>query len=462
MADHTEIERPQPAGDRVRRTWIDSDRLLARLVVQPVRRFLQVEAAGGVLLLAAACAALVWANVAPHSYEHVWHQPLTVALGSWRFHDSLVHVINDGLMAVFFFVIGLEIKREWVVGELRDRRAAVLPVVAAIGGMVVPALLYLAFNAGTANAHGWGIPMATDIAFALGLVALLGSRVPNSVKIFLLTLAIVDDIGSMVVIAVFYAGAIDWGWLGAAAATVIVIASCKALHIRWHVLYVLLGLFLWLATYNSGLHATIAGVVLGLMTPAYPFQSDAASEVAVETIERHPGVTVEEVRRVWWLLRESVPVTDRLEDVLHPWTSFVIVPVFALANAGVEVVHGLSGSGARVLAGVTAGLVIGKLVGIFGASWITIRLGWGRLPSQSSWRELAAISAVAGIGFTMSLLIADLAFGTTASPTANHAKAGLLVASVLAAVLGTLLFRGRDSEELEARRNQSSEASSTR
>lgn len=436
-------------------SWINSDRLLARLIAQPVRRFLRIEAAGGILLLAATVAALVWANSpAHHSYVRLWHEPFTVALGPWRFHQSLGRVVNDGLMALFFFVIGLEIKREWVAGELRDRRAAVLPVVAAVGGMVVPALLYAGFNVGSGGARGWGIPMATDIAFALGVLTLLGRRIPNGLKVFLLTLAIVDDIGAILVIAVVYSGAIDWVWLATAAGAVAVIVGARAARVRWPVFYVAAGLFLWLATYSSGVHATIAGVVLGLLTPAVPFQPLEATQAAAETLQAWEGLSVEEMRRVSWLVREAVPVTDRMEDLLHPWTSYVIVPVFALANAGVELRHGFSGAGTRILLGVAVGLVVGKAIGVTGASWLVIRSGLAPLPDGVRWRQLAGVGALAGIGFTMSLFMTDLAFrGAGAAAFADHAKVGILLASVVAAAAGVaiLAMGGRPAPEREGR-----------
>ena len=431
----------QRAG--LRASWIDSDRALARLVGRPLRSFLEIEASGGLLLVLAAVVALVWVNSPWHrSYEVLWHTEVAVSVGRYHFEQSLLHVVNDGLMALFFFVIGLEIKREWVTGELRDRRAAVLPVVAAIGGMALPALLYLAVDAGTAGSHGWGIPMATDIAFALGVVALLGSRVPASLKVFLLTLAIVDDLGAIVVIAVVYSGDLRWGWLGVAALALAAMLGLRKARVRWLPVYVALGIVVWFATLQSGVHATIAGVVLGLITPAVPFHPPAAIDAAVDTIERRPGLSVEELRATFALLNESVAPLDRLEAALHPWTSYVIIPIFALANAGVRLGGGVQGTGARVTVGVVVGLVVGKAIGVGGASWLVVRLGWGTKPTGVSWAQFFGVAALAGIGFTMSLFVTDLAFAPTLAGAAltHHAKIGVLLASLLAALFGSLVL----------------------
>ena len=278
-------------------------------------------------------------------------------------------------MALFFFVVGLEIKREWVAGELRDRRAAVLPAVAALGGMVVPALIYVAINLGGPGIDGWGIPMATDIAFALGVVAVLGRRVPTPLKVFLLTLAIVDDIGAILVIAVFYSDSIDFAWLAGGVGIVVLIALMRRAHIVYHVAYVVAGLALWLCVFESGVHATIAGVVMGLLTPALAFQPALESEAIVDTLEGRNELTVDDVREVSFLIRTSLPLTERLENLFHPWTSYLVVPVFALANAGIELTSDSFSRGTRVLLGVLVGLVVGKTVGIAGASWLVVKLG---------------------------------------------------------------------------------------
>ncbi len=435
-----------PATEHTRPTWLDSDRRLARFVARPAQRFLDVEASGGILLLLATVTALVWANSPWRSgYETLFGTEIVLTIGDFRLADDVGHWVNDGLMALFFFVVGLEIKREWVAGELRDRRAAVLPAVAALGGMVVPALVYLAFNAGTPAQRGWGIPMATDIAFALGVVAVLGRRVPVALKVFLLTLAIVDDIGAIVVIAAFYSDDISGGWLLAAVGIVATVVVLHRAHVIYHIVYVGLGLALWLCTFKSGVHATIAGVVMGLLTPARPFQPELEAEALVDTLEDESELSADEVRQVSFLIRESVPLTERLERMLHPWTSYLIVPVFALANAGIELSRGSFSAGSDVTMGVVAGLVVGKVVGITGLSWVAVRLRLGRLPEATTWPQLVGAAALAGIGFTVSLFITSLAFAPGA--VQDESKIGILAASAIATVLGAtvLVVAGRDA-----------------
>lgn len=416
-----------------------SDRALARIVARPLQRFLHVEAGGGVILLAATVVALAWANSPWRGgYQAVFHTEIALDVGRHRWSEDLTHWVNDALMAVFFLVVGLEIKREWVAGELRDRRAAALPAVAALGGMVVPAALYLAVNAGGAGADGWGIPMATDIAFALGLVAVLGRRVPSSLKVFLLTLAIVDDIGAIVVIALVYSDAVAVGWLAAAGAVVVAVAVLRRLRVVKPVVYVGLGLALWAFVYSSGVHATIAGVVMGLLAPAVPFQDRLETEAIVDTLERRPELDVEDVRRVSFLVSSSVPLTDRLLDLLHPWTSYLVVPLFALANAGVEIRADSISADRPVVVGVVLGLVAGKVVGVAGASWIATRVGLARLPEGVTWPQLVGLAALAGIGFTVSLFVAGLAFPT--ATLATDAKVGVLLASILAAAIGSTVL----------------------
>ena len=439
--------RVDPGEGSLRATWFRSDRTLAR-VIQPLQAFLYTEASGGILLLLAAAAALVWANSPWRaSYEALWTTTLRIDLGGFVVAEDLRHWVSDGLMALFFFVVGLEIKRELTTGELRSPRSVALPAVAALGGMVVPAAIYLALNAGGDGAAGWGIPMATDIAFAVGVLTLAARRAPSGLKPFLLTLAIVDDIGAIIVIAIFYTADIDWAALAVAAGIVVVIVGLRRSHVRFLPIYVALGAGVWLATYESGVHATIAGVVLGLLTPAVPFQrpdavSREAHRVADETLD-HPDPPDADAAQ-WLLLaslsRETVSSLARLEALLHPWTSFVVVPLFALANAGVY----LSGGTLReavtspISLGVILGLVVGKTVGITGASWIATRTGVGALPAGVRWSQLAGAAIVAGIGFTVSLLVAGLAFGE--GPRLDVAKAGILAASTLAGAVGYLVI----------------------
>jgi NhaA family Na+:H+ antiporter len=370
--------------------------------------FVSLEAAGGLVLLLAALAALVWANTDTAGYTDWWGRALTIGPGGAAITESLVHWVNDALMTVFFFVVGLEIKRELVTGELRDRARAALPAVAAVGGMVVPALVYVAVNVGGGHLDGWAIPMATDIAFAVGVLALLGARVPSNLKVFLLTLAIVDDIGAIVVIALFYSSGVDAIWLAAAALVVGAVIAMSRARVDHPLVYVVPGVLLWWCLHEAGVEPTLAGVVLALLTPALP--------------------------------RRGVPVLERLETALHPVSSFVIVPIFALANAGVVLTgdaidHALA---SRVTIGIVVGLVVGKFVGIVSASALALRLRIGRLPVGLGLRHVTAVAVLGGIGFTVSLFITDLAFR---GATIDDAKIGVLAASALAAVIGTIVLR---------------------
>lgn len=371
-----------------------------------VREFLQTEAASGAVLLVATAVAVVWAN---SGWQDAYHRLVSheVAVGfAPSLSLDLTHWVNDGLMTFFFLVVGVEIKRELVAGELRDRRAAALPMVAALGGMVVPALLYVALTVGSGHAHGWGIPMATDIAFALSVLALVGRRIPGSLRVFLLTLAIVDDVGAIVVIAVVYNNGIDVGWLLGGAAAVAAVALLRRAGVRTYVPFVGLGVALWLCLFESGVHATLAGVVMGLLTPA-----------VARTGER-------------------APLTERIEHALHPWSSFLIVPLFAFANAGITIDHRTFTTEGRVLPAVVVGLVVGKPLGISLFSWVATRTGVGRLPAGVRLGQLMALSALGGIGFTVSLFVADLAF-EEAPTTLATAKLAILIASTLAAIIGS-------------------------
>lgn len=392
------------------------------------------------VLLIAAVTALVWANSPwSDSYRALWSTDLTVRLGRYALVEDLRHWVNSALMAVFFFVVGLEIKRELVHGDLRDPRVAAMPAIAAAGGMAVPAVFYLLVTAGGGGTRGWGIPMATDIAFAIGVVALLGPRVPASLKLFLLTLAIVDDIGAIVVIALFYAGDVRPVFLIAAAGLVGVMLFLRSVGIVWLAPYVVLGSGVWLATQASGIHATISGVVLGLLAPAQPLIAGAVARQWASDLGDEPGPA--ELDAMTRLAKTAVSPVERLEHLLHPWTSFLIVPLFALANAGVEL-RGDSFDGpgtAKVAAGVGIGLVVGKTLGITAAAWLAVRTGLGRLPEGATWPMVAGIAAIAGIGFTVALFIAELAFDSGALQDA--AKIGVLGASTLAAVVGAIVLR---------------------
>ena len=373
--------------------------------------FVPIEVLGGVVLLGATVAAMAWANIAGASYVDVWSYDLTIGWGRFAISEDLLHWVNDGLMTIFFFVVGLEIKRELVRGELRDRRVASLPILAAFGGMVVPALLYLAVNVGGSGGRGWAIPMATDIAFAVVVLAVLGTRVPKPLKLFLLTLAIVDDIGAIVVIAVFYSEGLSFEWVVGALGVIGVILCMQRLHVGHPLLYLAPALALWVCTFESGVHATIAGVVLGLLTPARPFGG-----------------------------RETI---EGLERFLHPWSSFLVIPIFALANAGLDLEPAAMKDAltSSVAWGIVLGLVVGKPLGITLATGLGVRLRVGRLPNGLTFRHVIGAGCVAGIGFTVSLFVADLSFD---GMLLREAKTGILAASVLSAIVGSAwLFRTR-------------------
>jgi Na+:H+ antiporter, NhaA family len=442
----------------LRDPWSQSDRYVPRTVVQPLQRILRHEAAGGAVMLVAAAVAIVWANSPwADAYTELWQTPLRVELGDLIHldHLSLQTWVNDALMTVFFLLVGVEIKREVVHGELRDPRAVALPVVAAVGGMVVPAVIYAMVNAGGAGAGGWAVPMATDIAFAVGVVTLAGSRVPLAAKIFLLTLAVVDDVGAIVVIAVFYTGNLAWGWLVAALVALAVIVGLRRGDVQSLAPYLAVGAFAWLALLESGVHATLIGVALGLLTPAWPLRSPRRFPVeARRTLNRVEAayydrvLTREEfteneqhIAEVARLAMFSTSPLERLERALSPWVAYVVVPVFALANAGVS----LSGDAVRGIAsnavttGVVLGLVIGKTVGVLVATWLAVRLGLGRLPSGTTWRHIAGLATTAGVGFTVALFVTSISFDSAA--TADAARVGILAGSTLAGLLGfTLLW----------------------
>jgi NhaA family Na+:H+ antiporter len=420
-------------------SFLQSDRRLAR-VAQPIARFLHVEAAGGILLVGAAVVALVWAN-SPWSaaYETLWHTTVNISVGSYTFVEDLGHLVNDLLMALFFFVAGMEIKRELVVGDLRDPRKRAVPALAALGGMLVPAVVYALVNRGGEGADGWGIPMATDIAFALGVFALLGRWVPSPVKVLLLTLAIVDDLGAIVVIAVFYSDDVRIGQLVIGATIIGAVVVLQRLDVTYLPIYVIAALALWLLVYESGVHATIAGVAMGLTTPALPRQTDLEAEEVVDVLEHIDDITPADVRATAEAIRGSISACDRLIDALHPWTSYVIVPLFALANAGIELSADTFTSPSPVFVGVALGLVVGKLIGVTTFSWLAVRAGLGRLPDGVRWAHVVGVAAVAGIGFTMSIFVTGLAFEDDPGFQAD-AKAGVFVASLLAAGIGAVVM----------------------
>jgi len=410
-------------------------------LVAPIERFLHIEAASGIVLLGATIVALVLAN-SPLSegFLGFWSTQVGFRLGSFEMVHSLKHWINDGLMTLFFFVIGLEVKRELVLGELRDRKRAALPIAAAVGGMLVPAGLYLALQSGRPGQAGWGIPMATDIAFVVGCMALLGPRVPRSLRILVLSLAIADDIGAILVIAIGYTDAIGWGALGLGVLGIGAIALLSRLGVRGFGMYGRLGLCVWIAFHESGVHATVAGVILGLPTPARAYFEDTTLAQALERVTEgmhgdwdSGSHGAAEVRGVRWATRETVSPLVYLETTLHPWVAFAIMPLFALANAGVPFTA--SDLGDPVAVAVGMGLVIGKPIGIVGFSWLAVRAGFAALPQGVTWGLLLGGGLLTGIGFTMALFISGLALD---ADTLDAAKVGVLAASAVAATLGML------------------------
>ncbi|MCH2624891.1 MAG: Na+/H+ antiporter NhaA [Acidimicrobiales bacterium] len=431
-----------------RPTFAGSDHGLAKFVARPVLRFIDREVAGGILLLLATTAALIWANSTwADGYNSFWHAEIELVVGPWHLpHLSVGHFVNDALMALFFFVVGLEIKRELVTGDLRSFRAAALPAIGALGGMVVPAALYFALNTAGEASRGWGITMATDIAFAVGIVALLGARVSPKIKLFLLTLAIVDDIGAIVVIAIFYTSDLSLSWLLIALAGLVGVWLLQRLRVWAIPVYAALGIFIWYATLESGVHATIAGVALGLLTPARPLLNQRDAQQIVDALPSDASVA--EVRHVSFLAQESVPLTERLENMLHPFTAFLIIPIFALANAGIE----LSGdkisdaASSNVTLGIVLGLVVGKPLGITLFAWVATRFGFA-LPEGVHWPQFVGMGFAAGIGFTVSIFVAGLAFESSA--VTDLAKIGILIASLVAAVLALLLMRFKSSSTTE-------------
>lgn len=397
-------------------TWRPARRI-ARRILRPVERFLAIEAASGILLLSVAVIALVWAN-SPwrHSYTALWHTPIGFKVGPFQFERDLHFWINDGLMTIFFFVVGLEIRREMHQGELSQLKRAALPLVAALGGMLAPAAIFASLNHGHDTARGWGIPMATDIAFAVGVLALLGRRVPPALRVLLLALAVIDDVGAIIVIAVFYSSGLEPLGFALAGAGIAGIVVMQGFGVRAPLAYVVPALVVWAGAYRAGVHPTLAGVAVGLMTP---------------------------VRA--WTGEEGSPV-ERLERQFHGSVAFGIMPMFALANAGVALSGvSISGNGVLLFLGISLGLVAGKTIGITGASWLAARAGIAMLPRGVRWSGVLVVGLVGGIGFTMSLFVAGLAF--PAGATLETAKLAVLVGSGTAALgglgLGAALLPGR-------------------
>lgn len=372
-------------------------------MIAPVYRFIELEYAGGIFLFASVIAALIWAN-SPFgsSYHHFWEIKLPVGFGSYVLDKPLHIWINDGLMAIFFFVIGLELKREFISGGLSTPQKAALPMVAALGGMLLPASIYFFINRGTGSAHGWGIPMATDIAFALALISMSGKHIPPSVKVFLSALAVADDLGAILVIAFFYGTGLHLIPLGIAAVLLLILAGGNKLGIRHPAFYLLIGLGVWLGFLLSGIHATIAGVLVAFTVPS--------------------------------------SILPKIENTLHPWVAFLIMPLFALANAGMDIGAAFFSSLINpVSLGVITGLIAGKFIGVLLFTWLMIRFGWAQLPEQAGWRHIIGVAFLAGVGFTMSLFISNLAFENILF--IEQAKYGILTASIVSGILGVAILK---------------------
>ena len=417
---------------------------LAR-ALSPLRDFLHTEAAGGALLVAASVVALLWANSPwKASYSRLWHSEFGITLAGHSLVLDLQHWVNDGLMTIFFLVVGLEIKRELTSGHLAGRRAATLPVAAALGGMAVPALLYSAIAGGTAP-KGWGVPMATDIALAVGVLALAASHAPASLRAFLLGLAVVDDIGAIVVIAVFYSTGVVFGWLVAAVVGVLATVLLQRVGVHQLLVYVVLGTTVWFALHEAGVHPTLAGVAMGLLAPVTP----RVAPEFVDADELADISSVEAARHTADMARSSVSTVEWLEHVLHPWSSYLIVPLFALANAGV-VVSGDSlrtAFGSAIFWGIAVGLIVGKPLGVMVASKLAVRSGRADTPEGTTTRQLLGAGNAAGIGFTVALFIAELAFtddsGAVDELQVADAKMAILLASVVSGALAWLVLRQR-------------------
>ncbi len=420
----------------------------------PFRMFIRAEVSSGILLIFSAALALVWAN-SPWAdlYTALWETHFSLQLGGFEVSESLLLWINDGLMAIFFFVVGLEIKRELLAGELASPRLAALPLVAAVGGMAVPALIYTAFNAGTPEAGGWGIPIATDIAFSMGILHLLGDRVPSGLKIFLASLAIADDLGAVIAIALFYTSDISYLSLGVGAGVFAFVAVLNRLGVRNPLVYGIFGIGgVWSAFLFSGVHPTVAGVLMAMLIPANirldPGKFVSRSRAMIDRFDQagpHEHHVLANRTRQDALLDldvatdQSLTPLQRLQTALHPWVSVVILPIFALANAGVVLdFNAVTNIGHPVTLGIVLGLVVGKQVGVTLFTWIAVRLGLAQLPSNVRWIHIYGVSCLAGIGFTMSIFIGGLAFQEPAQVAMM--KIGILGASVIASVLGLVVL----------------------
>ena len=433
----------------LRLPWSRSDRAFPRTVVRPLQEFLRSSTASALPLFCAAVVALAWAN-SPwwRTYERLWATTLTVGVGRWAINEDLRFWVGEGLMTFFFLLAGLEIKRELVTGELRDRRAAIVPVAAAVGGMVVPAAIYLVATSGTPAADGGGMAMPTDLAFALAIVVIASRSAPPGIRPFLLTLAIADDLLTIVVVAVFYAESVSWLPLALAVVSVAAMIACERAHVRHLLVYLVLGALTWLFAYHAGVHPALVGAVLGLLAPAVPFQrpadvSAAAHRIADETSD-HPDPPDEDA--VSWLelarlSHEAVSPLARIEHELLPWVNLAALPLFALANAGVRLSGGWwSPTTARLVVGLIVARLAGKVAGIVGACWLVARLRLGRIPGPGGLGAPAAAAAAAGAPFTVSLFVASSVF-PEGSPLLAAARLGILLSIVVSGVGALVITR---------------------
>ena len=421
-------------------------------IIAPVSRFIHLEYTSGIVLLIAVVVAIVWANFLGESYHHVWETDLSIAFNGHTLGHPLHVWINDGLMAVFFFVIGLELKREFMDGELSTLRKAMLPMGAAVGGMLIPALIYLFINFRSDAEHGWGIPMATDIAFALALLSMAGKHIPGTVKVFLSALAVADDLGAVLVIAFFYTAEVNFTALGIAGIFLIFLVLGNRLGVRSSMFYLILGIGVWIGFLLSGVHATIAGVLVAFTIPAVTkidensysfhlkkltneFEKEIPSNSTLTTPQQHQ--TIQQVKS---LSTAAETPLQKIEYALHPWVAFAIMPLFALANSGIIIGNDFFSSIINpVSIGVFSGLLIGKFIGILLFSWLMVKFGLSSLPQGANWRHMTGVALLGGIGFTMSLFISGLAFTNPAF--IDQAKYGILIGSVFAGLLGSLVLR---------------------
>jgi NhaA family Na+:H+ antiporter len=422
-------------------------------IIAPVSKFIHLEYTSGIVLLLSVIVAIVWANSAfADSYHHLWELQLSIGFDQYIFNQPLHIWINDGLMVIFFFVIGLELKREFMDGELSSAKKAALPMVAALGGMIVPALFYFSINQGTDAAHGWGIPMATDIAFALALLSIAGKHIPGSVKVFLSALAVADDLGAVLVIAFFYTAELNFIPLAIAGLFLVMMLMGNRLGIRSTAFYLLMGLVVWMGFLLSGVHATIAGVLTAFTIPAATkidelvyarklrnlvsdFEKEIPSNSTLTTPQQHQ--TIEQIKDL--SLAAETPL-QKIEYALHPWVAFAIMPLFALANSGMVIgADFFTAILNPVSIGVMMGLIGGKFIGILLFTWLMVKFKVSKLPAQSSWSHIIGVALLGGVGFTMSLFISNLAFTDVAM--INQAKYGILLASITAGILGTIALK---------------------